>query len=751
MPLGARVLAHNMSLCIALGVLLASSPLALAAERAANEGLAPSAANNQSIRIDGGPIGTITSSPLALTPAFDPSITDYVWRCQSGTNTINLLIGAAPGRTIKIGQRSGSSLQVTATLLENQALIIETANAPGRGGRVEFWIRCLPHDFPQLSVSRPADPPPGWYLTGNLNSASGSGTYAMVLDNNGTPVWYQKSLGTAFNLSLFSRNQLAWISTARGFGGDPTLAYQIYDIQTQKTQWITTAAPPLDPHEIVTLPKGHVMLMSIPLKANVDVRSLGGTRATIVDCVVQEIDKQGRLVWQWRGSDHISLSESVHPLTINVRQQVAYDPFHCNSIDVDPVSGNVLVSARETDSLYLIDKTTGMIIWKLGGTAANHDHAKHIVVVGSPESAFDAQHDARFQPNGDISMYDDESYRNQAARGAEYHIDVMASSATLVWSYASPDGHNSLATGSFRRFDGGMDNVIGWGYKTGTLFTEVGPGGDVMLDVKFPNGEAAYRVAKVAIGDLDLRLLRASAGAPQVMPKPVVYSVDPQSGPVSGGEAINITGIWFTGATRVRIGQRDVAFRVMNDRWIVATTPAGLGSAAVVVTAPGGQSSQASFDQMASTASDASFEFGTGSWSGGSEASVSISNAYSRSGLYSLKVVPAISGPVSTGTAKYYLPGPALFSGTGWVLTPSGSDRVHLALSFFDANQALLGSASGSIVASSAATWTSLHVTAETPVGTIWVSVSVVEASPAGAEFLDDMSLSGPSHYLFES
>src|SRR5205823_11430761 len=105
-----------------------------------------------------------------------------------------------------------------------------------------------------------------------------------------------------------------------------------------------------------------------------------------------------------------------------------------------------------TDAVYRIDKSTGGIIWKMGGNSIAADGTRVLAITGDPEGAFHAQHDARFQPNGGISLYDNQSWDpSLAARGVEYSIDTVTGTAALVWSYQSPDDHNSGATGSFRR------------------------------------------------------------------------------------------------------------------------------------------------------------------------------------------------------------------------------------------------------------------------------------------------------------
>jgi Arylsulfotransferase (ASST) len=477
------------------------------------------------VQVTGSPLSNVTSSPLSLAPVFDQTITDYVWRCQSGTNMLQLTLTAISGGAITVDGHTGPILTVQESLVENQAVIV-SAPDPSHPNEppIQYWIRCLPHDFPQLSAIKPGTPPPGWYLTGNVTPAGGFGTYAMVLDNNGTPVWYRKSASSGvFDVTLLSDGTIAWASGSGGFGTNPNAAFEDFNLETEATLWLKSPVSPMDFHELEEMPNGDLMILASPLKSNVDLTALGfSSSATIVDCVVQEVGPSGQLVWQWRASDHISTGESTHPMSTKVNGQSVYDIYHCNSIDTDIVSGDVLLSSRQTDSVYLIDETTSRIIWKMGGNSLNHDDAQILTISDDPVGGFHAQHDARFQPDGDISLYDDQTWDiGLAARGVEYHIDTDAGTATLVWSYASPDGHDAMATGSFRRLDGGNDNVIGWGVKANTLFTEVDADSNVMLNVAFPAGVFAYRVQKVATTAINHSLLRTTAGLRPAVPPPL--------------------------------------------------------------------------------------------------------------------------------------------------------------------------------------------------------------------------------------
>jgi len=514
---------RRVATCALAGLLAAS----LASHGVSIKAHAGGGVNAVTVQVSGAPLSNITSSPLDISPTFAQTTTDYVLRCQSGINTIQMTLSAASRGTITVGGRSGRSVTVQESLVENQALIVSAPDPNSTSATpVSYWIRCLPHDFPQLSVTKPGNPPPGWYLTGNLISAAGSAYYAMVLDANGTPVWYRKPVGDPVNVTPLPNGAIAWWSSNSPGG------WEEYDPNAQATHWLAGSVP-IDPHELEPVSNGDLIVISNPTTSGVDLSALGlSSTGSIVDCVLDEFDPNGAVVWTWRASDHIGVAESTHPYEVG--QTRIYDPYHCNSVDTDPVTGDLLLSMRHTDAVYRIDRTTGAVTWKLGGNSIASSEAQILTVVGDPDGVFHAQHDARFQPNGDVSLYDDQSWDpTLAARGVEYHVDAITRTATLVWSYQSADGHNAAATGSFRRLNGGTDNVIGWGLKLPQLFTEVDASGNVMMNVTFPNGEFAYRVQKVAPSALDHNLLRATAGLPP-------YPLQPQTDESITGSGTNL-------------------------------------------------------------------------------------------------------------------------------------------------------------------------------------------------------------------
>jgi hypothetical protein len=68
--------------------------------------------------------------------------------------------------------------------------------------------------------------------------------------------------------------------------------------------------------------------------------------------------------------------------------------------------------------------------------------------------------------------------------------------------------------GSFRILPDGS-RVIGWGLggAAGRTFTEVDENGNDLLDFAYGGGDGTYRAVKVPTTELDLAVLRSSAGS----------------------------------------------------------------------------------------------------------------------------------------------------------------------------------------------------------------------------------------------
>lgn len=466
------------------------------------------------IRVSGSPLTGVTSTPLDLDPSFSPVDTDYVWYCASGSN--NLVLQLTSGGTITADGRSGASITVPVSVVNDQAVVIV---APGG---TEYWIRCLPSTFPRLEVSGTGTAAAGYYVTGTFeNPELGVDGFPMVLNSYGTPVWYlDHTPGSPQDTELLpGTHTIAWATAP---------AYRLYHFDTGKVTELAPPIVPFDGHELFTDAEGDHWMISHPIKSGFKLRRIGFPKLhSIVDCAIQELNPQGKLIWSWLASDHVSPDEA-NELAGDSSHPGAVDVYHCNSIDVDPLDqSDILVSMRQA-GVFLIDKTTGGIIWKLGGTTVPPKGGEPVLkIVGDPEGTIQGQHDARFQPDGAISLYDDHTELPGAARAAQYDIDTSDLTATMAWEYVAPSGDTSDVMGSTRRYDGNtlpydeagasylgpQETVVDWGSGAPTAgFTVIDDSNDVLLTVALPKGIVGNRTQKVPLDALDLTQLHDSAG-----------------------------------------------------------------------------------------------------------------------------------------------------------------------------------------------------------------------------------------------
>ena len=104
-----------------------------------------------------------------------------------------------------------------------------------------------------------------------------------------------------------------------------------------------------------------------------------------------------------------------------------------------------------------------------------------------------------------------------------------------------------------------------------------------------PDDSGQIEAAVSNLNNLTASLKKSIPGVAPVAP--VVTGITPTSGPAAGGSTVTLTGTGFTGTTGVSVGGAAATLvAVASDTSLAFTTPAGTGSAPVVVTTPAGSS-----------------------------------------------------------------------------------------------------------------------------------------------------------------
>ncbi len=160
-----------------------------------------------------------------------------------------------------------------------------------------------------------------------------------------------------------------------------------------------------------------------------------------------------------------------------------YDYMHVNSVALDR-DGDFIVSARNTWTVYKVDRARARVVWRLGG--------KRTTFKMGPGTRTAWQHSARPQPDGTIAIYDNGASPaiHKRSRAIRVRIDEKAKTATLLSSLSHPRGLLSATQGSVERLPNG-DTFVGAGSQR--WFSEYSSSGELVFDGHLARGNDSYR------------------------------------------------------------------------------------------------------------------------------------------------------------------------------------------------------------------------------------------------------------------
>ena len=390
---------------------------------------------------------TVTVSPLPGTPDASPS-TQISFLGGTGTQISSVRVvgsrsGVHSGRLEAYSTGTGESflpakpfssgerVTVHATVVgSGQALssaftVAHQANVdeqefplgPGDSRAVQHYSSAPALTPSTVTVTTPAKP---GAASGDLFMApyQGNGSPGpMISEQNGALVWFHPLpagyQATNFQVQQFEgKPALTWwqgriIKVGFGQGEDV-----VYNSSYQQVARIRAGnGYHADLHEILLTPQGTAWIDAFdPIHMNLSSVHGSGAEGVLSDSIVEEIDiKTGLVMWEWHALGHIPLRDSLNAVPGG---NYPWDYVHINSISPDPAGpaggagsnqpGDVLLSSRNTWTLYDVNMHTGGFNWLFG------DGKRSSFKLGSGVR-FYWQHDAEFQPGGLISVFDNGS------------------------------------------------------------------------------------------------------------------------------------------------------------------------------------------------------------------------------------------------------------------------------------------------------------------------------------------------------
>ena len=246
-----------------------------------------------------------------------------------------------------------------------------------------------------------------------------------------------------------------------------------------------------DPQELVTTPHDSALFIADRL-VPMDLARYGGPAdGEVWDMEVQEVSLEtGTVLFSWDLLEHVSLAES----QTKPPADEPWDPYQVDSLQELP-NGHVLVSVRNTSSVYVVEKVTGRIAWQLGGARSTFKLM--------PSARFYWQQDVQLRHGDEVSMLDNGCCgllpagigpAEQESHGLLLRLNDIDGTATVLHRYSHAPALYTSDHGSMQTFRNG-NALIGWG--TLPYLSEYSADGALLYAASLPAGDASERALRL--------------------------------------------------------------------------------------------------------------------------------------------------------------------------------------------------------------------------------------------------------------
>ena len=219
-------------------------------------------------------------------------------------------------------------------------------------------------------------------------------------------------------------------------------------------------------HDFERLSNGHTLVLCREYVENEKIRE-----GTIKSDRIIELTRGKEIVWDWHADEHVGEMAEIVPIDFPVEKR---DWAHTNTVESLPdgptarrdnrfAAGNILFSCRQIDTIGVIEKETGQVVWAWG------------------PGVIDKQHMPTMLPNGNILVYD-----NGCAHKRTRILELDPLADHIVWHYQAdpPESFYSPSRGSNQRLPNG--NTFIAESDSGRLF-EVTPAGEIVWEFLNPD------------------------------------------------------------------------------------------------------------------------------------------------------------------------------------------------------------------------------------------------------------------------
>jgi len=344
----------------------------------------------------------------------------------------------------------------------------------------------LPPDLPRFRLITTKNPAPGNFYLSTVEDLPGIGHFIYMLDNGGQIVRFKRMEHHIYDFQVQPNGLMTYADPFSdwGYAGGGRTVHRVLDSSFAVVDSFKAGnGYDADNHAFVILPNGHALVHAYDIQY-FDLSKIvqgGSPNAIVVGSILQELDLQKNVVFQWRSWDYIPITDTYMSTAAS-----AFDYIHINGHELDD-DGNILASFRNTCDIMKINRMTGDIMWRMGGKK------NEFTFIGENEANAPAyytyQHGFNRAPNGNYLIFDNGNlHKTQFSRAAEYKVDQTKRTATLVWEYRHTPDVFAPQRGSVQRLPNG-NTVIGWGSASftgvgSTTVTEVAPDKSTVFEME---------------------------------------------------------------------------------------------------------------------------------------------------------------------------------------------------------------------------------------------------------------------------
>lgn len=182
-----------------------------------------------------------------------------------------------------------------------------------------------------------------------------------------------------------------------------------------------------------------------------------------------EVDRKGNVIWRWVQHEHMDINWC-NPIPASrdwaggPDNNTITDWTHTNTIQALPSNkwhdagdqrfkpGNILQSLRQLDTINIVDKDSGDIVWSYTGDyngGMSGQHEPHMIEKGLPGA-------------GNIIVFDNGAspYKNLAHCGCSYVLEINPSDNSLVWVYDDSHKLHARFTANCQRLPNGNTLIL---------------------------------------------------------------------------------------------------------------------------------------------------------------------------------------------------------------------------------------------------------------------------------------------------